>query len=134
MPSMPSDDPPLVLLVDDYSDALDMYTEYFLFCGYRLVTAASGEEAVQLANSDPPSLILMDIRMQGIDGVRAMHLLRMNPALTDVPIVAFTAHALDHEVAGAILEGFDAVILKPCLPDVLVEKIQPFLTSRRVKN
>jgi CheY-like chemotaxis protein len=55
--------------------------------------------------------------------------LRQDPGFAAVPIVALTAHALEDERAAAMLDGFDGVISKPCLPDELIERIQPYLTA-----
>jgi CheY-like chemotaxis protein len=118
---------PLILLVDDFTDAREMYAEYLAFRGYAVVTAASGHEAVALALTERPKLILMDLNMRGMTGTEAMRLLRAEPACQGVPILAFTAHAMAAEQVQAISEGFDAVIAKPCLPDQLVELIQPYL-------
>ena len=69
--------------------------------------------------------------MQGMSGTAAMQMLRTDPALADVPILAFTAHALADERALAIRAGFDGVIPKPCLPDDLFDRIQSYLTHSR---
>jgi two-component system cell cycle response regulator DivK len=120
----------LILLVDDFVDGREMYAEYLSFRGYRVVTADSGVDAVRIAKlPDRPTLILMDIRMPNLDGTAAMKVLRQDPGFAAVPIVALTAHALEDERAAALLDGFDGVISKPCLPDELVERIQPYLTA-----
>jgi two-component system cell cycle response regulator DivK len=123
---------PLVLLVDDFTDGREMYEEYLTFRGIRVVTADSGTAAVLLANgADRPAVILMDLEMRGMSGTIAMRTLRQNPLLASVPILAFTAHALEAERQKAILDGFDAVIPKPCLPDQLVALIEPYLAQSR---
>ena len=121
---------PLVLLVDDFIDGREMYAEYLTFRGLRVVTAASDEAAVVLANGvDRPAVILMDLEMRGMSGRTAMQIIRRNPLLAAVPIVAFTAHAMEAERRIAMLDGFDAVIAKPCLPDELVSLIEPYLAQ-----
>jgi CheY-like chemotaxis protein len=119
----------LVLLVDDFDDAREMYEEYLRFSGIRVVTAASGEEAIRVANIRLPDLILMDIRMPGMTGVEAMHTLRREGRRRDVPIIALTAHALDTERTAMLSEGFDAVLTKPCLPDQLVAAVRDGLRA-----
>jgi CheY-like chemotaxis protein len=121
----------LILLVDDFTDAREMYEEYLTFRGYRIVTAASGAEALRIAHAERPSLILMDLRMMGMDGTETMRALRNDGTFANVPIVAFTAHALVDEHDAAMLNGFDAVIRKPCLPDELVTLIQALLAEGR---
>ncbi len=121
---------PLILLVDDFSDAREMYEEYLKFRGLRVVTADSGPSAMLLAScADRPALILMDLEMRGMSGTATMKLMRKDPLLAGVPIVAFTAHAMEEERREAIFDGFDAVIPKPCLPDELVALIQPYLAQ-----
>ena len=122
---------PLILLVDDFADAREMYAEYLAFRGYRVVVAASGQAALSAAlSADRPNLILMDIQMQGMTGTEAMRVLREHPELAGVPIVAFTAHALEGERMQALSDGFDAVIPKPCLPDDLVTLIERYFSDQ----
>src|SRR5688572_14740253 len=123
---------PLILLVDDFLDAREMYQEYLLFRGYRVVIAASGAEALQLALAgDRPALILMDLRMDGMTGTETLRAIRGKPQLDGIPVIAFTAHALDRERREAMLDGFDAVVTKPCLPDELVVVIESHLPNQR---
>lgn len=120
---------PLILLVDDYVDALDLYAPYLSERGFRVVTAASGEDALRVARQERPDLILMDLLMGGMNGTQVMRTLRAEAKFAGVRIIAFTAHVLSG--SAAMSEGFDAVITKPCWPDDLVNRIQPFfnLTS-----
>jgi CheY-like chemotaxis protein len=107
-----------------------MYEEFLTFSGYRIITASSGPEALALARGpERPALILMDLSMVGMTGKETLQSLRRDPTFADVPIVAFTAHALDGERRNALLDGFDAVIAKPCLPDELIALITPYLTK-----
>jgi two-component system, cell cycle response regulator DivK len=122
---------PLILIVDDYDDALDIYGSYLTFKGYRTVAATSGEEAVAAARAYRPDVILMDLRMAGMTGTDAMRTLRGDEDFSSVPIAALTAHALDDETRQALADGFDAVIAKPCLPQDLVDHVERLLTSQR---
>jgi two-component system, cell cycle response regulator DivK len=121
----------LILLVDDYLDALDMYREYLLYCGYRVETAKNGAEALRAAASQRPDLILMDVQMPIMNGIDAMRILRSQQDFASVPIVALTAHALDDERQQMLMQGFDDVVAKPCLPSVLVEAIERLLDLKR---
>ena len=119
------------MLVDDYEDALDLYSEYLRFHGYNVTVARNGQEAVDLARAERPALILMDSQMPGLSGLKALHLLRTDEAFAQTPIVALTAHALEAERLEALRSGFDEVIPKPCLPDVLMAEVQRLLTTVR---
>jgi len=115
---------PLILLVDDYDDALEIYGTYLTFHGYRVEIARNGEEAVAAAQAIKPALVLMDLRMPVLDGTSALRRMRADPDLAGVPVLALTAHALEEERVTALAEGFDAVIAKPCLPDELLRSVQ----------
>jgi CheY-like chemotaxis protein len=118
---------PLILLVDDFDDALDIYSTYLTHKGYRVEVATNGAEAVAKAEQTLPALILMDLRMPILDGTAALTRLRSDPRFASTPIIALTAHALDEQRRLALAAGFDAVVAKPCLPDDLVTVIVGFL-------
>ncbi len=125
---------PLILVVDDFDDALEMYAEWLTFKGYTVVTARNGEEAIEKARADRPAVIFMDIRMHGMTGTVAMRLLKAEPQFACVPIIALTAHALAAERAAAMAAGFDDVVSKPVLLDDLVVAIEQALASSRARN
>jgi two-component system, cell cycle response regulator DivK len=120
---------PLILLVDDFDDAREIYSTYLDFKGYRVVCAADGQAALDAARAERPALILLDLRMPGLTGTSVMHTLRADPAFSMVPIVALTAHALDDERDAALRAGFDGVVSKPCLPDELLRAVEQVLSS-----
>jgi len=124
--------PPLILLVDDFQDALEMYAEYLEFKGYRVIAATGGHAAIEAVSRETPSLIFMDLRMPDMTGAETLHLLRTNAALRTVPVIAFTAHAFVDERNSALLEGFDEVIAKPCLPEELATAVERLLEHGRV--
>lgn len=123
---------PLVLIVDDFDDALEIYEQFLTFKGYRVATASDGPTAIAKARALRPALIFMDLRMASMNGTEAMRLLREDAAFSLVPIVALTAHALDCERAQALADGFDEVISKPCLPDELAAAVDRLLAVPRV--
>lgn len=117
----------LILLVEDFEDAREMYRDYLRYSGYRVETASDGQEAVQKARALTPDLILMDLSLPGIDGWEATRLLKADPATTHLQIVALSAHALAAEGDRARAAGCDGFIAKPCLPPDLVAKVQEYL-------
>jgi CheY-like chemotaxis protein len=120
----------LILLVDDFEDALDIYRDYLSYRGYRVIVARDGVEAVALAREHRPELILLDLRMPVMNGLDAVKLLRSDRRLDKSPIVALTAHALEAERLEALRAGFDEVIAKPCLPDELAESVARMLANK----
>ena len=129
---MPLTSQALVLIVDDFDDALEIYGDYLTFKGYRVIVARSGAEAIQTAHAQRPSMIFMDLRMPHMTGTEAMWALRADPSFAQVPIVAFTAHAFEDEIATALRDGFDEVIAKPCNPDALIAVVERLSSSPQV--
>ena len=120
---------PLILVVDDYEDAREMYAEYLRFCGFRVAEARNGNEAVAQARSLKPDLILMDLSLPGMDGWEATRVLKADDATKHIPIVALTGHALAGASEGARKAGCDSFVTKPCLPDDLVVEVRRMLNA-----
>jgi two-component system, cell cycle response regulator DivK len=118
---------PLVLLVEDFADAREMYRDYLEFSGFRVETAGDGREALDKARACRPDLILMDLSLPGIDGWEATRILKADPETASVPVVALSAHAMAPEGRRAQEAGCDGFIAKPCLPHELVAEIGRFL-------
>src|SRR6478609_2195676 len=120
-------DRPRVLLVDDYPDAREMYSEYLQFSGFDVVQAANGMEALQQALESSPDIILMDLSLPVMDGWEATRRLKADKRTSGIPVVALTGHALAGISEGAKKAGCDAFVTKPCLPEDLVKEIQRVL-------
>lgn len=126
-----NDKPPLILVVDDYQDAREMYAEYLQFSGFRVAEAKNGNEAVEQAFALKPDLILMDLSLPGIDGWEATRRLKADDATRHIPIVALTGHALAGASEGARRAGCDSFVTKPCLPDDLVVEVRRMLNAAK---
>jgi CheY-like chemotaxis protein len=120
-------DRPRVLLVDDYPDAREMYTEYLEFSGFDVVEAGNGMEALQRAADTTPDIILMDLSLPVMDGWEATRRLKADKCTASIPVVALTGHALADISEGARKAGCDAFVTKPCLPEDLVREIRRIL-------
>ena len=120
---------PLILVVDDYQDAREMYAEYLQFSGFRVAEARNGNEAVAQAFSLRPDLILMDLSLPGMDGWEATRLLKADDRTKHIPVVALTGHALAGASEGAKKAGCDSFVTKPCLPDDLVVEVRRMLST-----
>jgi two-component system, cell cycle response regulator DivK len=122
---------PLVLVVEDYQDAREMYAAYLQFAGYRVAEAANGLEALEKTRELMPDIILMDLALPKMDGWEATRRLQADERTRDIPLVALTGHALAGFAEGARQAGCDAFVTKPCLPDALVIEIQRMLSVRQ---
>ena len=121
------DQRPRVLIVDDYPDAREMYSEYLQYSGFDVVEAQNGQEALQRAVDEQPDIILMDLSLPVMDGWEATRRLKADKRTAHIPVVALTGHALAGISEGARKAGCDAFVTKPCLPEDLVKEIRKVL-------
>jgi two-component system cell cycle response regulator DivK len=124
---MPRTGAPLVLVVDDYTDAREMYSDFLVFSGFRVVDAKDGAEAIEKAIEVRPDIILMDLSLPGVDGWEATRRLKADARTRSIPIVALTGHALAGDAQSALRAGCDAFVTKPCLPADLVVEVRRML-------
>ena len=103
----------LILVVEDNDKNRKLVRDVLMFKGYEIIEAEAGEDGVRLAQERHPSLILMDIRLPGIDGVEALRQLRSEEATREIPIMAMTASVMTADRQRITDAGFDAFQSKP---------------------
>lgn len=118
-----------ILIVDDYVDALDIWAIYLRSIGYGVSTAADGLSAVAKAEELLPDLIVLDLELPGLTGFEVATRLRANPATAAIPLIAATGYSHARQLDLARSSGFDAVVVKPCDPDVLVQEVERLLAA-----
>ncbi len=123
--------PPLVLVVDDFEDNRAMYAAYLAYSGYRVEQAANGQEAVDLTRGLHPDAVVMDLSLPVMDGWEATRRLKQDDSTKHIPIIALTGHALPGPSADAEKAGCNAILVKPCLPEQLVAKLEEVLGPAR---
>ena len=122
---------PLILLVDDYVDTLELTAEFLQFKGYDVVTAQDGAAAISEAHAHNPDVVLLDLTLPIVDGLEVMRRLRKDPATAQLRLVAFTAHAIESKAEEARAAGCDGFITKPVAPDEMVKEIERQLHQAR---
>ena len=113
-----------ILIVDDYADALDIWAIYLKASGYRVSTAIDGTSALATARQGLPDLVVLDLALPGISGFEVARTLRADPETADIPLIAATGYSHLRELDLAREVGFDAVVVKPCDPDLLLSEIE----------
>jgi len=103
----------LLLIVEDNVHNLKLARDVLGHVGYATIEARNGEEAIELARTRQPDLILMDIQLPGMDGVQALARLRADPATAAIPAVAFTAFAMKDDRERFLAAGFNGYLEKP---------------------
>jgi two-component system cell cycle response regulator DivK len=102
-----------VLVVEDNSANLKLITLLLENVGHLVLTARDAETGLTMAAASRPDLILMDVQLPGMDGLAATALLKADPAMRDIPIIALTAMAMKDDQERSELAGCDAYIAKP---------------------
>jgi two-component system, cell cycle response regulator DivK len=121
----------LILLVEDNDKNRKLAHDVLVHQGYRVVDAESAEEALRLAREQPPSLVLMDIHLPGMNGIDALRQLRADPATRAIPVMAVTASAMTHDRAKIIAAGFDGYQSKPISVKLFLAAVREVLDRPR---
>jgi CheY-like chemotaxis protein len=118
-----------ILVADDNRDLRHLFQTWLQFCGFVVTTAGNGDEAVRLATTRRPQLVLMDLSMPVLDGFEATRRLRSHPETATVPIVAVTASVSERDRRQAHAVGMDAFVEKPVDCASLLDTVRRFLRA-----
>lgn len=116
-----------ILLVEDNEMNRDMLSRRLERRGYRVVLAVDGEAGVEMAASELPDLVLMDMSLPVLDGWEATRRLKSEPATRHIPVIALTAHAMSSDRERAMEAGCDEYDTKPVELPRLLGKIEALL-------
>jgi CheY-like chemotaxis protein len=118
---------PKILLVEDNEMNRDMLSRRLVRNGFDVIMAVNGQEGVELAASQTPDLILMDMSLPVLDGWDATRQLKADPATAGIPVIALTAHAMESDREKALAAGCDDFDTKPIDLPRLLEKMKALL-------
>jgi CheY-like chemotaxis protein len=120
-----------VLLVEDNEMNRDILFRRLSRRGYVVVFAVNGQQGVEMARSEEPDIILMDMSLPVMDGWEATRRLKADNATRNVPVIGLTAHAMSGDQEKALAAGCDDYDTKPVELDRLIEKIERLLSQRQ---
>jgi len=120
---------PKILLVEDNEMNRDMLSRRLVRGGYDVTIAEDGARGVEMATSDSPDLILMDMSLPVIDGWEATRRIKARPELRKIPVIALTAHAMATDRDKALEAGCDDYDTKPIELQRLLGKIETLLAA-----
>lgn len=124
-------DRPLVLLVDNHADNREMYAEYLQTRGFRVIPCSDSQASIEVARRSEPDIILLELRMTGMNGIQVLRELRKESGLAHVPVVALTASVMTRERAAADAAGFTELLPKPFFPEDLAIAITRIIAASR---
>ncbi|HPM78974.1 MAG TPA: response regulator transcription factor [bacterium] len=116
-----------ILVVDDEEDILELVRYNLAKEGYQVDCVASGEEALKLAKSKHPDLIILDLMLPGVDGFDVCKQLKRDIETASIPVVMLTAKGEDADIVAGLELGADDYITKPFSPRVLTARIRAAL-------
>jgi CheY-like chemotaxis protein len=123
-----------ILVVDDNPINLKLASEVLLAGGYTVDVATDAEHAQRVLATSHPDLILMDIALPGMDGLTLTRIIKADPRLRRVPVVALTAYAMRGDDLKAAEAGCEGYITKPIDTRTLVAQVSRLIDAARVQS
>ncbi|NWF67852.1 MAG: response regulator [Chloroflexi bacterium] len=123
---------PLVMIVDDDWMNREVLEAYLHSAGYQVVSAHSGEQALEIASKTPPDLVLLDVRMHGLGGLEVCRRLKAQASTAHTPVLIATALAGEEEKQQAIAAGADDFVLKPLDATMMLQRVKSFLRLKQL--
>ncbi len=124
-----------ILVVDDYTENVELLQELLVNSGYEVTPAYGGEEALQKVNKEIPDLILLDIMMPKMDGYQVCEALREKEDTKEIPIIFVTAKTEVKDWTHAIFNvGVNSYITKPINPKKLLDKVKSVLKMKQSRD
>lgn len=121
-----------ILVVDDEQSVRSLLADFFTPLGYRVITTADGNEALELAAREEPDVILLDVVMPGLDGAEVCKALRASDETALIPVIMMTGFA------GAVIDvsqsAPDDLVLKPFMLSDLLKRVRAIIPIRQVTN
>jgi len=120
-----------ILLVEDNLDNMTLITDVLQSMNYTVIQATDGQRGVAVAEAEKPDLILMDMSLPQMDGWTATRRIKANPELSQIPIIALTAHAMIGDKERALQAGCDDYLTKPINLRELASKLAQYMGQER---
>jgi two-component system cell cycle response regulator DivK len=118
-----------ILMVEDNADNADLATWMLEDANYVVTVAPTAEVGLALLEANSYAIILMDISLPGMDGKDAIRLIRENPRIQGMPIIALTAHAVLNERDDIMASGANCIVTKPIDEDLLLLKLEEMIPA-----
>jgi two-component system, OmpR family, alkaline phosphatase synthesis response regulator PhoP len=122
-----------ILVIDDEEDILELLRFNLTKEGYQVCSASTGEEALSVARTERPDLVLLDLMLPGIDGLEVARRLKADPITRNMPIVMLTAKGEESDIVTGLELGAEDYITKPFSRKVLVARLRAVLRRKEEK-
>jgi two-component system phosphate regulon response regulator PhoB len=119
-----------ILVVEDDPDVAELVVYNLRAAGFEAQAVASGEGALDRVHARPPSLVVLDLMLPGMDGLEVCTQLKSKPATSPIPIIMLTARSEETDIVVGLEMGADDYLTKPFSPRVLVARVKALLRRR----
>ncbi|OQY34072.1 MAG: DNA-binding response regulator [Spirochaetaceae bacterium 4572_59] len=119
-----------LLIIEDEADIRELISFNLEMNGYEVIKARDGEEGLSMARRESPDLIILDLMLPGMDGLKVCSHLKKDPEARDIPIIMLTARSEDDDIINGLETGADDYVTKPFSPRILIARVKAAL--RRV--
>jgi CheY-like chemotaxis protein len=119
-----------ILIIEDDPVSLKLASEVLQTGGHIVMLAASADQAIQSIHAVLPDIILLDLRLPGIQGIAVSRQCREEPATRDIPIIAITAFSADFGRGDALRAGCDAYVIKPINTRTLLQQVEEVVAAK----
>ncbi|MGE0084338.1 MAG: response regulator [Desulfococcaceae bacterium] len=126
--------PETIMLVDDEEDILELLRYNLRAEGYHVLCAESGETALEIAGTQKPDLIVLDLMLPGIDGLDVARILKKDKKTQHIPIIMLTAKGAEADVVTGLEMGADDYVAKPFSPRVLNARVKAVLRRKEKQS
>jgi CheY-like chemotaxis protein len=123
-----------VLVIEDNEMNMKLVKALLQRGQFNILEAIDAESGIRLAQEQGPDLILMDVHLPGMDGLSATRIIKEDPALKHIPVIALTSYAMQGDAKKAMQAGCDGYITKPIDTRAFLDTIRKFLQGSREKN
>lgn len=122
-----------ILVVEDEDDIRELVSYTLAREGFRVLRAAAGEEALEIAKARNPDLVILDLMLPGIDGLTVCRILQRDPATSGIPVVMLTAKGEEADVVAGLELGAEDYVTKPFSPKVLLARVRRILRRGEIQ-
>ena len=116
-----------ILIIEDNATNMELMVYLLRAFGHEPLLASDGDAGIKLAKKELPALIVCDVHLPKLDGYGVVALLKADPALSAIPVIAVTALAMVGDREKLLTSGFDGYIEKPIEPEIFVSQIEAFV-------
>lgn len=119
-----------ILMADDDALLVELITHFLVKNGFQVQWAQNGKEALDMAESYKPAVIILDGMMPIIDGFEVLRILKENPATQNIPVMMLTARKMEKDILKGFSAGAEEYVVKPFLPEELIVRIKKILKKK----